>query len=320
MSFNIGSIKIKNKVILAPMAGITDRPFRHICREFGAGLAFSEMVTSDIALYHSKKSFKRLDFKGEKAPIAVQILGNDPQKMAQAAKINADQGIDIIDINMGCPAKKVLKKAAGSALMQDEKLVAEILTAIVKAVDIPVTLKMRTGWDKSHKNAPDIAKIAEQAGISALTVHGRTRACKFAGEAEYQTIKQVVEAVNIPVIANGDIKTPEKAANVLKQTGAAAIMIGRGAQGTPWLFEQILTYLKTGQILNPPSQTQILKIMLAHCQQLYLFYGELKGLRIARKHIAWYSRHFQYNKVFKQQINQAENSQQQQQIIKALIS
>ncbi len=315
MQFHIGTVPIQNKVILAPMAGITDAPFRRLCRRFGAGLAVSEMVTSDMALYASKKTIKRLDFTDDLAPISVQILGNEPKKMAEAAKYLANKGVNIIDINMGCPAKKVLKKAAGSALMQDEILVSQILENMVQAVDIPVTLKIRTGWDRQHKNAPKIAKIAEDSGIAALTVHGRTRACKFSGKAEYHTIKKVVDSVRIPVIANGDINSPQKAQAVLQQTNAQAVMLGRGAQGNPWLFEQVIAYLKTGQLIAKPSLEHIQKTMLDHCDKLYLFYGENKGVQLARKHMAWYSQHFGKSHTFRHRFNMAKSKLQQQAII-----
>ena len=270
------------------MAGITDRPFRELCRKFGVGLAVSEMVASIPHLQKHRRTLLKTDYRGESGLRSVQILGTDPKQMADAALLNQRRGADIIDINMGCPAKKVCSVAAGSALLRDEQLVAKILTAVVSAVTIPVTLKIRTGWDKDTKNAIKIAHIAEQSGISALTIHGRTRACKFAGEAEYQTIKQVKQRVNIPIIANGDITNANKAQYVLDYTQADAIMIGRAAQGNPWIFKTILQQLKHKKTVIKPSITEIQDVMNEHLQQLYSFYGHSSGVRIARKHIAWY--------------------------------
>lgn len=281
----IGPITITRPLILAPMAGVTDRPFRQLCRHYGAGLAVSEMVSSNPALRHGKKSILRTDHTGESEPRSVQILGNDPNDMAEAARINADRGAQIIDINMGCPAKKVCRKAAGSALMKDQLLIARILEAVVTAVDVPVTLKIRTGWDKDNRNAPDIAKIAEESGIKALTVHGRTRECGFLGDAEYLTIREVKKSVNIPVIANGDIDSPEKAAAVLKLTSADAVMIGRAAFGQPWLFKAF--FAKAGTSAKP-DQDELRKLVLHHVQSIHEFYGEQQGLGIARKHVGWY--------------------------------
>ena len=315
MSFYIGSIKINNNLILAPMAGITDQAFRKICRDQGAGLAVSEMVTSDITLYQQQKSVQRLNFENDQYPISVQIVGNDPIKMAESAKFIADRGADIIDINMGCPAKKVLKKAAGSALMQHPKQVQQILQAVVEAVDLPVTLKMRTGWDQQHKNAPEIAKIAENEGIQAITVHGRTRACKFNGEAEYQTIKKVKEMVKIPIIINGDIDSPQKAQRVLTETNADAIMIGRSARGCPWIFSQIQYFLETNKFIKKPTNCEIGHIALAHIQQLYQIYGEFRGVRTARKHLIWYSAHLKNNEDFCAEIKQITTSEKQIKLI-----
>lgn len=297
------------------MAGITDRAFRQICRDHGAGLAVSEMITSDISLYKQQKSIHRLNFESDQAPISVQIVGNDPIKMAESAKFIADRGANIIDINMGCPAKKVLKKAAGSALMQYPDQVQRILQAVVQAVDIPVTLKMRTGWDKDHKNALEIAHIAEDEGIQAITIHGRTRACKFNGEAEYATIKTVCEKMNIPIIANGDIDSPEKAQQVLNQTGARAIMIGRNARGNPWIFSQIKQFLETNQF-KTPSRQEIGKIALAHIQQLYQIYGEYRGVRLARKHLMWYAQNIPNHHCFYKSIKTIDDIQKQQQTVK----
>ncbi len=284
----IGSYQLKNNLILAPMAGITDRPFRNLCKQFGAGLAVSEMVASHPALRQHRRTLLKADHSGEIGLRSVQILGTNPEQMATAAKLNQQRGADIIDINMGCPAKKVCSVAAGSALMRDEDLVKRILDAVVQAVSIPVTLKIRTGWDKQQRNAVRIAQIAEQAGIMALTVHGRTRACAFKGVAEYDTIKQVKQAVNIPVIANGDITSAQKAQYVLSYTQADAIMIGRAAQGRPWIFQEIQHFLQTGEHLLNTDIGSIQHILQAHLQELHLFYGALNGVRIARKHIGWY--------------------------------
>ncbi|OOZ00560.1 tRNA dihydrouridine synthase DusB [Solemya velum gill symbiont] len=286
----IGSHRFDKPLILAPMAGVTDRPFRQLCRRLGADLAVSEMVTADTSLWGSKKTLSRLNHAGEQGPRWVQIVGADPDKMAQAARINADLGADIIDINMGCPAKKVCKVAAGSALMRDELLVGKILEAVVGASEQPVTLKIRTGWDHSSKNAEQIARIAETAGITALSIHGRTRADKFAGEAEYSTIRKVKQCVGIPVIANGDIDSPQKARKVLEETQADALMIGRAAQGRPWVFGEMRHFLDTGQELPPMPTDKIAAFLLEHLEQLYSFYGAEHGVRIARKHIGWYSR------------------------------
>ncbi|MGB1159431.1 MAG: tRNA dihydrouridine synthase DusB [Porticoccaceae bacterium] len=295
------------------MAGVTDLPFRKLCRQMGAGLVVSEMVAADPSTWSTRKSRLRLQFGDEPAPRSVQIAGYDPQMMAEAARYNVDQGAQIIDINMGCPAKKVCKRAAGSALLRDPQLVDDILNAVVKSVDVPVTLKIRTGWDRQNRNALTIAKIAEDAGIAALAIHGRTRACRFVGEVEYDSIAQVVNAVNLPVIANGDITTPEKAAEVLKYTGASAVMIGRGAQGNPWIFQQINHYLERGELLSAPSHQQIGEIMLSHLRALHEFYGEVGGVRISRKHIGWYSDQLPEGRAFTQVFNRLETTEQQQQ-------
>ncbi|MCG7926255.1 MAG: tRNA dihydrouridine synthase DusB [Candidatus Thiodiazotropha taylori] len=312
----IGSYEIANNLLLAPMAGVTDRPFRQLCRRLGAGLAVSEMISADASLWGTKKSVKRLDHDGEEAPISVQILGSDPQMMAQAAQANVAMGAQIIDINMGCPAKKVCKKSAGSALLKDEPLVADILKATVDAVDVPVTLKIRTGTDPQNRNGERIAEIAEHAGIQAISVHGRTRACKFAGQAEYETIRRIKQTVAIPVIANGDIDSPQKAAEVLERTDADALMIGRAAQGRPWIFNEINNYLTTGQLLPEPELEWVADILTRHVQQLYEFYGEYLGVRIARKHIAWYSKGRPEGAVFRNKINYSESSAEQLQAIK----
>ncbi|WP_456418563.1 tRNA dihydrouridine synthase DusB [Thiolapillus sp.] len=314
---NIGELQLSGNLILAPMAGITDLPFRNLCRRFGAALAVSEMISADTSLWGSRKTQTRLHHEGETPPVAVQILGTDPEKLALAARINVDDGAQIIDINMGCPAKKVCKVAAGSALLRDERLVGRILDAVVGAVDVPVTLKIRTGWDKQSINAPTIARIAEESGIRMLSVHGRTRACKFSGEAEYETIRKVKQSVSIPVVANGDIQDEKKAQQVLKFTGADAIMIGRGAQGRPWIFRHIAHYLATGERLREPEPQWIGDLLLEHLDALYSLYGRKHGVRVARKHIAWYSRHVRGSATFRRKINQAEDVQGQHDLIKA---
>ncbi|MDG1486499.1 MAG: tRNA dihydrouridine synthase DusB [Porticoccaceae bacterium] len=314
--FNIGPYHISRKTILAPMAGVTDLPFRQLCREMGAGLVVSEMVAADPSTWDTRKSRLRIQFGDEPAPRSVQIAGYDPQMMAEAARFNVAQGAEIIDINMGCPAKKVCKRAAGSALLQDPQLVDDILQAVVAAVDVPVTLKIRTGWDRQNRNGATIAKIAEQAGIAALAVHGRTRACRFVGEVEYDTIAEIVETVSMPVIANGDITSPQKAVAVLEHTGAAAVMIGRGAQGNPWIFNQINHYLDKGEQLAPPSIEEIGVIMARHLQALHKFYGEVGGVRISRKHIGWYSSELAGGKEFTQHFNKLESRTHQQEFLK----
>ena len=302
----IGPYQLENNLILAPMAGISDHPFRSLCKQLGAGLAVSEMVASNPALREHKRTLLKADHKDEIGLRSVQILGTNPEQMADAARYNAERGAQIIDINMGCPAKKVCSVAAGSALLRDEALVKKILDAVVNAVDIPVTLKIRTGWDMHSRNAVDIAKIAENSGIAALTLHGRTRACKFNGQAEYETIKDVKLAVNIPIIANGDIDSAQKASYVLATTGADAIMIGRAAQGNPWIFKQVDHFLKTGKDLEKPSANDIHNTLLTHLEQLYSFYGNLSGVRIARKHIGWYFKHFDTISIeTRNQLNQA---------------
>ena len=307
----IGPYHLPNQLILAPMAGVTDRPFRSLCIRMGAGMAVSEMVSSNKQLWHTRKTRLRLDHAGEQQPRSVQIAGTDPLQMADAAKFNVDQGAQIIDINMGCPAKKVCNVMAGSALMKDESLVGDILDAVVSAVDVPVTLKTRTGWDPENKNAVTIARIAEASGIQALAVHGRTRACAYKGEAEYETIKLIKAAVNIPVIANGDIDSPYKAAQVLKHTGADGIMIGRAAQGNPWIFREISYLLVTGKVLASPSLDEVRNVLINHLENLYDFYGSFMGVRIARKHIGWYCKHHPDTDLFKQRINQVESTQEQ---------
>jgi tRNA-dihydrouridine synthase B len=312
----IGPHKLTNSLILAPMAGVTDRPFRQLCRSLGAGLAVTEMVSANSSLWGSRKTLRRLDHQGEQGPISVQILGADPRLMADAAKANVELGAQIIDINMGCPAKKVCQVAAGSALLQDEKLVAQILQAVVKAVAVPVTLKIRTGWDTQQRNGLEIAHIAEDSGIQALAIHGRTRACKFSGNAEYATIRRIKQAINIPVIANGDIDSPAKAKQVLAFTGADGIMVGRAAQGRPWIFREIGHFLQTGEESAKPSIDWVESLLLHHLQQLYEFYGEYQGLRIARKHIAWYSKGHPDGAAFRNKINNSDTTIAQRQHIR----
>lgn len=307
----IGPYEISSPVFLAPMAGITDRPFRQLCRRMGAGLVVSEMVSSDPSLRSSRKTQLRLDHKGEQEPISVQIAGTEPQRMADAARFNVEQGAQIIDINMGCPAKKVCNVMAGSALLKNEQKVEQILTAVVDAVDVPVTLKIRTGWDLDHRNAVNIARIAEAEGIQALAVHGRTRACAYKGEAEYDTIAAVKAAIRIPVIANGDITSPEKALWVLEKTRADAVMIGRGAQGNPWLIREISHFLKTGTKLDRPSLDEQIDTIKNHLLELYEFYGEDRGVRIARKHIKGYCQQQQEDMAFIKYLNKIENAEQQ---------
>ena len=284
----IGPYELAAPLALAPMAGVTDRPFRLLCRRLGAGIAATEMVTSDVRLWHTAKSRLRMDHEGEPEPRIVQIAGGEASMMAEAARRNVDLGAQIIDINMGCPAKKVCNRAAGSALLRDEALVAEILAAVVGAVDVPVTLKMRTGWDATRRNGPLIARIAEDAGVQALAVHGRTRADHYQGSAEYATIREIKQMVRIPVFANGDIDSGAKARAVLEETGADAVMIGRAAQGRPWIFRELGYFLTTGEVLAQPARAEVRDIMLAHLDQLYAFYGEHAGVRVARKHLGWY--------------------------------
>jgi len=307
---HIGPHQLSNRLFVAPMAGVTDRPFRQVCRRFGAGMAVSEMVASDPRLRTTHKSRRRIDHQGEVAPISVQIAGANPAQMADAAKYNVELGAQIIDINMGCPAKKVCNVAAGSALLKDEDLVGRILDAVVNAVTVPVTLKIRTGWDAHRRNAVRIARIAQSAGICALAVHGRTRACGFTGEAEYATIAAVKSQVSIPVIANGDIDTPEKAKRVLDETRADAIMIGRAAQGRPWIFRDIDHYLATGEKLAPPSLAELGRLLIDHLCELYELYADA-GVRIARKHIFWYTKQLADSTAFRQHINRLETASAQ---------
>ncbi|MBV0933510.1 tRNA dihydrouridine synthase DusB [Marinobacterium weihaiense] len=309
--FRIGPYSIDSRVILAPMAGVTDRPFRQLCRRMGAGLVVSEMVTSDSRLWHTRKSSFRLDHTGEAEPRSIQIAGGDPEMMAEAARLNVANGAQIIDINMGCPAKKVCNKAAGSALLRDEPLVQDILHAVVGAVDVPVTLKIRTGWCPETRNGVRIASMAEAAGIAALAVHGRTRADRYQGHAEYDTLARIRDAINIPLFANGDIDSPEKAAQVLAHTGADAVMIGRAAQGRPWLLGQIDHYLRTGEHQPEPDLTAQHQILREHLHALHAFYGDYLGVRIARKHVGWYLQNDGNNRDFRQRFNQLETASDQ---------
>ena len=307
----IGPYRIDPPVVLAPMAGVTDRPFRQLCMKLGAGLCVSEMTTADATLWHTEKSRLRRDHAGEAEPVSVQIAGYDPQMLAEAARFNVGHGAQIIDINMGCPAKKVCKVDSGSALMKDEKLVADICRAVVSAVNVPVTLKIRTGWARAHKNGLTIARIAQDSGIAALAVHGRTREDLYEGAAEYDTIAAIKRALRIPVIANGDIATPERARHVLDYTKADAVMIGRAAQGRPWIFREIAHYLATGEKLAPPSRFEVRRWLLEHLDDLYAFYGEGRGLRVARKHIQWYCQDEEGREEFWASINRVTNAAEQ---------
>jgi tRNA-dihydrouridine synthase B len=307
----IGSHELANRLFVAPMAGVTDRPFRQLCKSLGAGYAVSEMAASNPRLWASEKTARRLNHDGEAEPKAVQLAGADPAMLAEAARFNVARGAQIIDINMGCPAKKVCNVACGSALLKDEALVTRILHAVVDAVDVPVTLKFRTGWDPEHRNALSIARVAEDAGIAMLTLHGRTRACGYGGSAEYDTIAAVKRAVRIPVVANGDIDTPEKARDVLAATGADAIMIGRAAQGRPWIFREIEHFLQTGTHLPPPMVDEARTLLLAHLDDHYRFYGETLGLRTARKHIIWYTKQLDGGSAFCDHMNTLNNTAEQ---------
>jgi tRNA-dihydrouridine synthase B len=310
----IGPYLIDPPVVLAPMAGVTDKPFRLLCKRLGAGLAVSEMTTADPRLWHTRKSLQRMDHEGEPEPVSVQIAGYDPTMLAEAARFNVANGAQLIDINMGCPAKKVCNVWSGSALLQDEPLVARIVKAVVDAVEVPVTLKIRTGWNRDNRNALTIARIAEDAGIAALAVHGRTRADKYEGEAEYDTIAAVKAAVRIPVLANGDVCSPQQAKHVLEVTGADAVMVGRGAQGRPWIFREIAHYLATGELLPEPTPAEVATILLGHLDQLYAFYGEQAGVRIARKHLGWYAKDRPENAAFRQVANRAETAAEQRRL------
>jgi tRNA-dihydrouridine synthase B len=303
----IGPYQLRNNVFVAPMAGVTDRPFRQLCKEMGAGYAVSEMAASNPRLWATDKSTRRINHDGEMEPKAVQIAGADPQLLAEAARFNVGRGAQIIDINMGCPVKKVCNRWCGSALLRDEPLVTSLLQAAVAAVDVPVTLKFRTGWDRDHKNALTIARIAEDSGIAMLTLHGRTRADGYKGDAEYDTIAAVKAAVGIPVVANGDIDSPQKAEYVLRYTGADAVMIGRAAQGRPWIFREIDHYLRTGTMLAAPTISEVRERMAQHLRAHYAFYGDYLGVRTARKHIAWYVRDLHGGEQFRQQMNRIDD-------------
>ncbi|HSC16065.1 MAG TPA: tRNA dihydrouridine synthase DusB [Gammaproteobacteria bacterium] len=307
----IGSHKIDPPLILAPMAGVTDKPFRQLCKRLGAGYAVSEMTSSDSRLWRTRKSVQRLDHEGEPAPIGVQIAGAEPQALAAAARHAVDNGAEIVDINMGCPAKKVCNAWAGSALLKDEALVERIVCTVVGAVGVPVTLKIRTGWDARNRNGVRVARIAEEAGVSALAVHGRTRDMLYAGAAEYETIAAIKQAVRIPVIANGDVTSPQVAREVLAATGADALMIGRAAQGRPWIFREIAQFLATGELVPPPDVAAVRDTLLEHVRALHAFYGETAGVRIARKHLAWYAKDRPENAAFRAVVNRAETTEEQ---------
>lgn len=317
---HIGPYNLSAPVLLAPMAGVSDQPFRRLCRRLGASLAISEMVGADPRLWDSRKTRLRLDQTGEPEPRGVQILGAEPRAMAEAARRNVERGAQIIDLNMGCPAKKVCGARAGSALLRDEALVGRILEAVVEAVTVPVTLKIRTGWDLAHRNGAVIARIAEQAGIRALAVHGRTRACGYSGPVDYAAIHAIKQAVTIPVVANGDIDSPEKARWVLDITGADAVMIGRAARGRPWIFREIAHFLATGDRLPPPTSVEIGQWVVAHLESLYAFYGETAGVRIARKHLAWYSEPWRNNAAFRAWINRTESGREQRTLVRAFFA
>jgi tRNA-dihydrouridine synthase B len=307
----IGPLKIDPPLILAPMAGVTDKPFRLLCKRLGAGYAVSEMTSSDPRLWRTRKSGLRLDHAGEPAPIGVQIAGADAEALAAAARHAVEHGAEIVDINMGCPAKKVCNAWAGSALLKDEALVERLVRAVVAAVDVPVTLKIRTGWDRANRNGVRVARIAEDAGVSALAVHGRTRDMLYAGDAEYETIAAIKQAVRIPVIANGDVTSPHKARDVLAATGADALMIGRAAQGRPWIFREIAHFLATGRVAPPPGVADVRDTLLEHVRALHEFYGETAGVRIARKHLAWYAKDRPENAAFRAVVNRAETAEEQ---------
>ena len=313
----IGPYSIANPFVLAPMAGVTDAPFRRICRRFGAGMTTSEMTTADTSLWQTPKSRFRLDLDLDAEPVAVQIAGSEPEQLALAAIACVKRGAQIIDINMGCPAKKVCRKLAGSALLQDEKLVASILTTVVSAVEVPVTLKIRTGWDAEHRNAVNIARIAEDSGIRSLAVHGRTRACRYKGEAEFETIARVKEAIGIPVIANGDITSLEKSLEVLRLTNCDGLMIGRGAQGRPWIFRELTQLLNPDQVKPQLDKNELRDIMLDHLRELHRFYGELTGVRVARKHLTWYCNSLVNADDFRHRVVRVDSASEQLRLTKA---
>ncbi|MDI3442073.1 tRNA dihydrouridine synthase DusB [Erwinia sp. V90_4] len=313
----IGNHQLRNRLIAAPMAGITDRPFRTLCYAMGAGMTVSEMMSSNPEVWSSDKSRLRMVHSDEPGIRTVQIAGCDPEEMAAAARINAASGAQVIDINMGCPAKKVNRKMAGSALLQHPELVQSILSAVVNAVEVPVTLKIRTGWDSDNRNCVEIAQLAERCGIQALTIHGRTRACLFNGEAEYDSIRTVKQNVSIPVIANGDITDPHKARAVLDYTGADALMIGRAAQGRPWIFREIQHYLDTGELLAPMPLAEVKRLLIGHLRELHDFYGHRKGYRIARKHVSWYLQEHAPNDQFRRTFNAIEDASEQLEALEA---
>jgi len=307
----IGPYELKSPFLLAPMAGITDAPFRRLCRRFGAALATSEMTTADISLWHTEKSRRRLDLDLDDEPRVVQIAGSEPGQLATAARLCVARGAQIIDINMGCPAKKVCNKQAGSALLQDLELVRRILDAVVNAVEVPVTLKIRTGWDRQKRNGVAVARIAEEAGIAAIAVHGRTRACRFSGAAEFHTVAQIKREISIPVIANGDISTSEKSLEVLRLSSADGLMIGRGAQGRPWIFRELNHFLETGCHALPLDKNEVRDTMLDHLDELYRFYGEGTGVRVARKHLTWYCAGLHNSKEFRSQVVRVDSASEQ---------
>lgn len=319
-SFNIGNLTIKNRLIAAPMAGVSDLPFRSLCYQFGAGLAFSEMFLANSQVWQTDQSQQKMASNNEIGIKAVQIVGSDPEEMANAAILNAQSGAELIDINMGCPAKKINKNLAGSALMQYPRLVEEILRSVVEAVNIPVTLKIRTGWDKAHKNCLEIAQIAQKCGIKAITIHGRTRACLFKGSAEYESIKNVKKYITIPVIANGDITSPEKAREVFLYTNADAIMIGRSAQGNPWIFDDIAYYLKYGKLKSERGISEVKQIVLQHVTALHQFYGEKKGLQIARKHVFWYTQNYADGNYFRRLFGEINDAKKQLNALEAFFN
>jgi tRNA-dihydrouridine synthase B len=312
----IGPYELTSPFVLAPMVGVTDAPFRRVCRRFGAGLTTSEMTTADISLWQTAQSRRKLDIDLDAEPIAVQIAGSEPEQMATAAQACVERGAQIIDINMGCPAKNVCKKLAGSALLQDEKLVARILEAVVAAVTVPVTLKMRTGWDPAHRNGAQIARIAEQSGIQAIAVHGRTRACRYKGEAEFETIARIKSDVSVPVFANGDITTLEKSLEVLRLTNADGLMIGRGAQGRPWIFRELLAFHRDGKKIEPLEKNELRDTMLDHLKELHRFYGNVVGVRVARKHLTWYSKQLVNADEFRYQAVRVESAEDQLRLVR----
>jgi len=307
----IGPYQLQSPFLLAPMAGVTDAPFRRLCRQFGAGMTTSEMTTADIALWDTPKSRQRLDIDMDTEPRVVQIAGSEPQQIARAAELCVRRGAQIIDINMGCPARKVCNKLAGSALLQDKNLVQRILDATVLTVSVPVTLKIRTGWSPEQRNGVEIALIAERCGIQAIAVHGRTRACRYKGAVEYDTIAEIKDAVSIPVIANGDITTPEKSLEVLRITSADALMIGRGAQGSPWIFRDLIHYMNTGERISPLQNDQVRDIMLDHLNGMYQFYGERTGIRMARKHLSWYCAGLKNSADYRSRVVRVESASEQ---------